>query len=520
MAFLLFGKKRKVRRQNKKPPAALLRLCKKCRIKIFKHVGKKKVYRAIGLLKRLCAKKAKRMHKTHKIKCVRKCRRGRRSMGFGYTSGSLMGAPFQSPSNYGYNQPVIQSQQTLSQTNTSSGVNREFFGQQVPTQLPPNWDFMGQPGGQPPVAVGSPFYEYATPISSFGSRRGGRKCAPRRPRYRKYNVPGSPCNLTMEQCKTYPGSVNCQYVKYRGCRRRPKQLSYPWDSMNPSGRDDLNELSGVNLPIRGDEPLGDYASEAGITFFGRRRGGRKCAPRRPRYRKYNVPGSPCNLKMQQCKTYPGSINCQYVKGRGCRRRPKQQPYSWDSMNPSARDDLNELSGVNLPIRGDEPLGDYASEAGITFFGRRRGRPRRCRRAPRKRRINSKSACNRLKKKDCRSTPGCSYVSGRKRYGCKRKPQKLPYSWDTALATPMMPPGFTSGSTSGSIRDPLFDYMPGQPAAFGLRRCKRAPAKRRINSKSPCNKLKKKDCKAKPGCGYVSSRKRYGCKRKPVYAKRS
>jgi hypothetical protein len=63
---------------------------------------------------------------------------------------------------------------------------------------------------------------------------------------------------------------------------------------------------------------------------------------------------------------------------------------------------------------------------------------------------------------------------------------------------------------------------GRSSSFGRRRrgCKRAPAKRQINSKSPCNRLKKKDCKTTAGCGYVSGRKRRGCKRKPVYARRS
>jgi hypothetical protein len=173
--------------------------------------------------------------------------------------------------------------------------------------------------------------------------------------------------------------------------------------------------------------------------------------------------------------------------------------------------------------GDDNMGQYMADNNLTVFGRRRGRPRGgCRRAPRKRQINSKSVCNRLKRKVCRSTPGCSYVRGRKIYGCRRKSRK-------STGT-MMPPGFTSGSTPGSIRDPLFDYDFTRPPAVGVsrevvagsafgrrRRCKSAPRKRRINSKSPCNRLKKKDCKAKPGCGYVSSRKRYGCKRKPIYA---
>jgi hypothetical protein len=437
MAFFSFGKKRKVRRQNKKPPPRLLKLCKKYRVKATKRVRGKIVYRTSKVLKTLCLRKAKKLLKSLKKKGTRKSHRRRhRRSGFGNlifggttspaktvsqavasapimsTSmseinfdrigrgvadfnnkcvaekgnpitvcasrilkfgrrrsgfGEMIGAPFQKPENYGYNQKVVQAQQALSQTNTPNGVNREFFGQQVPTQIPPYWDFMGQPGGAAPYAVGAPHYQYPTAISSFGRRRGrprgGSRCAPRRPRYRRYNVAGSPCNLKRMDCKLTPG---CSYVKYRGCRRKPQQEPYPWDSMIPSGGGELDLLRNDS-----DENLGAYGEAAGITFFGRRRR-RGCAPRRPRYRRYNVAGSPCNLTMQQCKTFPGSVNCQYVKNRGCRRRPQRLPYPWDSVGQSMTPPMTPSDqGEDTLVRGDEDMGALQEAVGVSFFGRRR-----------------------------------------------------------------------------------------------------------------------------------------------------
>jgi hypothetical protein len=52
------------------------------------------------------------------------------------------------------------------------GVGRTFFSETVPSQVPPNWNFMGQPDGSL-VAVGSPFVGYRNP-SAFG-RRGIRR---------------------------------------------------------------------------------------------------------------------------------------------------------------------------------------------------------------------------------------------------------------------------------------------------------------------------------------------------------
>jgi hypothetical protein len=82
LSFVGFGKKRRSVRRRKskkhvshKPPARLLKICKKYRVKATKKVGKHRVYKSIAVLKKACLKKAlalkkkylkamKRAHKT------------------------------------------------------------------------------------------------------------------------------------------------------------------------------------------------------------------------------------------------------------------------------------------------------------------------------------------------------------------------------------------------------------------------------------------------------------------------
>ena len=101
--------------------------------------------------------------------------------------------------------------------------------------------------------------QYAGPMGpmSFGKKR--------------YNVPGSPCNLKPKRvCRSNP---NCTSTK-RGCRRRKGTKK---------------------------GPIYEGPSLAG---FGKKK-------------RYNVPGSPCNRKPKKiCKSNP---NCSYTT-RGCRRR--------------------------------------------------------------------------------------------------------------------------------------------------------------------------------------------------------
>ena len=282
MNFFSFGKKKRRSTKGKsvrKPPAALLRKCKRHRIKCTMKKGGKRVYRKTSVLKKLLRRKMKKMKKARKHRKVHR----RRAAGFGRRrrrSGFGMGSPFLNPDNYGYNQKVQQYPQTLSQSSSVVdsksnltrpegmtvdsanvpvyGVNREFFGQKVPTQVPANWNFMGQPNGSL-YPVGAPFYGYTKPINSFGKK------------LKRYNVSGSGCNgLKKRVCHSNP---NCTYTK-RGCRRRS-----------------------------GTKTKGLVYEGPSLSSFGKK--------------KYNVAGSACNgLKKRVCRSNP---NCSYTK-RGCRRR--------------------------------------------------------------------------------------------------------------------------------------------------------------------------------------------------------
>ena len=69
---LSFGKKRRSTKRHMtkkhskkvaKPPAKLLRLCKKYRVKATKKVGSKRVYKKVAVLKKLCLRKARALRK-------------------------------------------------------------------------------------------------------------------------------------------------------------------------------------------------------------------------------------------------------------------------------------------------------------------------------------------------------------------------------------------------------------------------------------------------------------------------
>jgi hypothetical protein len=235
LSLLNFGKKKRKSRSKKgrKPPAKILKMCKRFKIKCTKKVGKRRVYKSAATLKKQLKRK---MRKVRRRKSGKKSRRTRRRVSsFGFSFGALKTrrsrfgatpAAFNQPGNYGYNQAVVQNPGILSQTSQvvtaesngsrptqmqlppgnipTYGTNKMFFTESVPTTVPPEWFVMGQPDG-PPVPVGSPFYGYKTP---FGRRRKVR---------RRYNVKGSQCNkLRARKCRSSP---NCTYTK-RGCRRR------------------------------------------------------------------------------------------------------------------------------------------------------------------------------------------------------------------------------------------------------------------------------------------------------------
>jgi len=186
-----FGKKKRKSRSKKvrKPPAKLLKMCKRFKIKCTKKVGKRRVYKSASVLKKQLKQK---MRKSRKVRKVRRVSR------FGFSFGALKSrrSRFGMPSaynnnvpNYGYNQSAAQNPGILSQTSQVAtadsngsrpngmqlppgniptyGTNKMFFTESVPTTVPPEWFVMGQPNGVPPVPVGSPFYGYKTP---FGRR--------------------------------------------------------------------------------------------------------------------------------------------------------------------------------------------------------------------------------------------------------------------------------------------------------------------------------------------------------------
>ena len=329
MWLFSFGKKRKKisrRKLVRKPPASLLKKCRKHRIKTTMKKGSRRVYRKVSILKKLLKKKMRKVRKTTSRK-TRKTRRKfcrRRRTGFG-----LDGSVFTKPDNFGYNQQVQQSPGTLSQTistvnennNLSRpegftfqdgqlpayGVFRDFFGESVPTQVPPNYNFMGQSDGSL-MPVGAPFQRFTTP-NSFGKK------------LRRYNVAGSACNsLKKRVCQSSP---NCSYTR-RGCRRRKGTKSgdmvYEGPSLQFGRRSRFgtseNEQLGMGLkayntacvkasmvPLYTCTTPRNYKPDA--LKFGKRR------------RRYNVAGSACNkLKKRVCQSSP---NCSYTR-RGCRRR--------------------------------------------------------------------------------------------------------------------------------------------------------------------------------------------------------
>lgn len=61
MLSFLFGKKKKKHSsKGRKPPSALLRMCKKYSIKVTRKVGKKRIYKKVSVLKRQLKQKMKK----------------------------------------------------------------------------------------------------------------------------------------------------------------------------------------------------------------------------------------------------------------------------------------------------------------------------------------------------------------------------------------------------------------------------------------------------------------------------
>ena len=238
--FLSFGKKKRksVKRSVRKPPAALLRKCRKYRVKTTIKRGRKRVYKKVSVLKKELSKKMKKAKKAKKTKRSRRST-GRKVIRRRFNFGSS-GAPFVNSPNFGYNQAIPQAAGTLSQSSQvvsdinanqnrppgfgldtknvpTFGVYRPFFTENVPCQVGPSWNFMGQPDGSE-FPVGGPFSGF----SSFGRRRCGpgkkrskrdkRKCVSRRRRGRF----GSEAAKTKAECPDDGNwewtGTRCKYV--------------------------------------------------------------------------------------------------------------------------------------------------------------------------------------------------------------------------------------------------------------------------------------------------------------------
>ena len=135
------------------------------------------------------------------------------------------------------------------------------------------------------------------------------------------------------------------------------------------------------------------------------------------------PGCPKNRKDRKGKRRfisPISGKCVTLAGKARAQARLDALRAYGGMFTPGRGGVNNLpDDFDAPFGGDEPLGEYASEAGIQFFGRKRRCDRRKKSCYKKRPSRYRKAgapCGGKKRKDCRSTPGCSYV---KKRGCRR-----------------------------------------------------------------------------------------------------
>jgi hypothetical protein len=276
-----FGKKRRsVKRSSKaarKPPARLLKICKKYRVKATKKVGSKRVYKSVKVLKKLCLKKAmalrKKLMKKHKPKAHR-----RRSMGFGSSM--------------------------LPDMNTMrNSVMMPAFGKKT--------------GRKVAMKAFRSFYKRhcAGRRSGFGS--GGNP-----PLYQSMGGEFCPNGMGGVLGANSTGLFPTPCVSARGAsssygRRRRRSRS-----MAPPRRRRSSEMDFGRRRRRSKSMAPRRRRRSSEMDFGRRRKGKKGCRRVSklvckRGRRYNVAGSPCNIRSKRvCQSNP---NCSYTR-RGCRRR--------------------------------------------------------------------------------------------------------------------------------------------------------------------------------------------------------
>ena len=120
----------------KKPPSALLRMAKKYKVRVTIKRGSRKIYKSVRLLKMQIRKKRKALKKKLALKKHSKRYRVRSTRRSRFGGGEVL------------------------QTGQGTGVYRDFFGNQVPANLGPEWNSMVQQDGSY-VMTGSPFYAYS-----------------------------------------------------------------------------------------------------------------------------------------------------------------------------------------------------------------------------------------------------------------------------------------------------------------------------------------------------------------------
>jgi hypothetical protein len=304
------------------------------------------------------------------------------------------------------------------------------------------------------------------------SRKPKRRCYTRRRKATPFNVPGSHCNaLDESMCLSTPG---CRYVKGgRGCGRKwnwrdyPSEASYTTGEIVPGSESYASQQSPVYANMGGEgEDVGDYAAEAGIQFFGRRRRrtrrtrrsnfGRKTRcdkgrRRRSRFRRSYVPGSSCNMKKKAdcmankyCHYVRGGQGCKYIQGGrdmemsermgmmgpatgpdvlpdlisfdfGRRRRTRRSGFGATASKNSDRMSNEQVGAGVMDFVKKCQSKQYTPLIGCVESALRFGRKRSCKRRS-SRRINVPgSRCNKLKKGAC-AAAGCQYT----KKGCRRK----------------------------------------------------------------------------------------------------
>jgi len=169
-----FGAKSKKPRSKKvltKVPKKLLSICKKLKVKLSKKKAGKVVRKSVKTLKKECLKKIatlKKLSLKSKVsrtkKPVRKTTTVKRMRVVPMTKGVKGGvgfegrvykfgqqfAPFKIDPEYGYkNLPTPQK-------TSFNGINAEFFGERIPTVLPPSWNVTCERNGNC-IPVGYPF---------------------------------------------------------------------------------------------------------------------------------------------------------------------------------------------------------------------------------------------------------------------------------------------------------------------------------------------------------------------------